>query len=93
MERRYVDYTDLIKEFLGKGHAFCRTIAASDFEGSWEWIMPVYHKCVDSLDDVKENEAILDEFFPIGVFMDTKDLHDACVAFIKYYNRTHKKVA
>ena len=90
-ERKYIDTDKLIKDFLGKDHPFCRTIEASDFEGKWSWIMPVYHACVNSLDGVKEIDAILNDFFPVGVFMRTEDLHNACVAFIKYHNHTHKK--
>lgn len=92
MARDYVENKELILAFLGKGHAFNRTMSAPQFESEWGWIMPVYHACVNSL-DCKERDAILDVYFPIGVFMDAKDLHDACVAFIKYYNLTFKKEA
>lgn len=92
MSRTHVNTKDLIKEFLGKDHYLCRGLAAPEFESSWYWIMPVYHACVKSL-DCKERDAILDDYFPIGVFMNPLDLHNSCVAFIKYYNLTFKKEA
>ncbi len=56
------------------------------FDTSWDWLMPVYHKCIDVVGGWMDNDSILDDKIPIRSFSNIGDLYRVVVEFIKWYN-------
>lgn len=52
----------------------------------WNNLMPVYHKCIEVLDGIKEIDAILDQYLPIGSFISKENMYANLVRFIDYWN-------
>ena len=61
------------------------------YHSSWDWLMPVYHKCQDVwTEEIKGYDSAFYEFFSSQydtLFNSHKLLRDAVLNFIEWYNK------
>ncbi len=57
------------------------------FHTSWDWLMPVVEKCMQTGDNTDEWDALYDALSTVN----KTNTHEAVVEFINQYNKTHDK--
>ena len=55
------------------------------YDSSWEWLMPVVHKCWESTTEEERTFKGL-TLFELGLFSPIGEIWEAVVEFIKWYN-------
>jgi hypothetical protein len=86
----------LIAEFMGDKTLYSQVDYCTDmafpfddlhFHESWDWLMPVVNKCMQSGDNTDEWDALYDALSTVNI----TNTYNAVVEFINQYNKTHDK--
>lgn len=73
----------IIAEFMGYKNPSNAADIWYHYDTSWDWLMPVVNKCMQTGDNTDEWDALYDALSTVNI----TNTYDAVIEFIKQYNQ------